>query len=175
MKNLVFLTFFLFSANLKASTYFGVGANVTYQEDASSEPAVRKPWSASIGYKWNQLGLLAEFSWFTTVSGNQSLNLESQNRELLVWVRGSLSELGRSWIPYLGLGSGIYNQKIVTNLNNAGFETQSQVEFVLGAAVGIWKTFLSDFNFNLESRLLLARNRTPNPTLDITFKLGYFF
>lgn len=171
----------LFISNVAFAQWqlFPVGLEARYENGATQDYEYRRFWNFSAAYKSDVLSSLLEYSRSANESGNATSSISRVHQEMVVWGRWHFyhyKEDNYIGSLYGGLGAGVYQDQVKTNLLSDSRTDNSKVKFLSGLTAGGDITIPLYANFDmvaaLELRAFFAGDFDPNPTGSGVFRIG---
>lgn len=127
----------------------------------------------AVGYGFDQYVFILESAQFQEASGNATLRVERTLQDYMLWGQYRAIAWNRL-VPFLGLGAGVYQETVVTNLLGLSTTDKTPNKFLSGVSFG-FGTELPVVWFSLEARVLFGDELDRNPTLGGLARIGLHF
>ncbi|WP_413582627.1 hypothetical protein [Bdellovibrio sp. HCB288] len=153
-----------------------------YEKDAAENWLEQKPQNISFAYRATAWSILFEYSKFNESSGNSTLNIERDHKEMVLWGRWHLWRHGQKNPRFSIFGAGgigTYTEEITTTLASDRLTESTGAKMMGGFAVGADASYQFTKSFgaiaSFEGRALMGQDFDPNPTFGGIVRTGLFF
>jgi hypothetical protein len=152
-----------------------------YEKGSDLEWAERKPLNFAVAVQLKQFDFVMEYASFQQSTGNTTLGIDRDHKEVLAWsrwhfVNKNFSETRVSL--YGGLGVGGYEEEVTTSTPGSSQSDKSGMKWMSGLSAGIEMqvpvTTSLGFVGAIEGRVLTAADFEPNPLGSGVVRLGLF-
>lgn len=147
---------------------------VRYERDSAQQIVNRSPLNFALGARKNATTFLLEYSSFSYKSGNNTLSVERQHREYVLWWKENLMNLELVDF-FAALGVGGYEEKTITRLSSSNATDTTGAQAMGGLSAGVQSLFLKYILVSAEARILAGHNFDPNPQAGFVLRFGVEF
>lgn len=155
---------------------------IRYEKDSSDNFIEQTPQNLSFAYRTTAWSVLFEYSKFTQSSGNATLNIDREHKEMVLWGRWHLWRLTQKQMRvsiYGAGGLGTYSEDITTSLSGSSQKDSTGSKFMGGLAAGADISYDVVKNFGViaaaEGRGLMGQEFDPNPTFGALIRGGLYY
>jgi hypothetical protein len=152
-----------------------------YEKGSDLEWAERKPLNFAVAFQLKKFDFVMEYASFSQSSGNATLGIDRDHKEVLAWGRWHFIDKkfsDKRVSLYGGLGVGGYEEEVTTSTLGSSQSDKSGMKWMSGLSAGIElqlpMTESLGFVGALEGRLLTAPDFEPNPLGSGVVRFGLF-
>lgn len=154
---------------------FPINLELRYERDTSQQMVDRRPLNLAFGVRKGPTTVLFEYSQFSEVTGNATLQLDRSHTEYTFWWKQNMMNFD-FFDFFIAGGAGAYSEKVVTTLAGSGNSTDSTgLQIMGGAAAGVQSLLFKYMLVSFEGRLMAGKNFDPNPQPGAVLRVGVEF
>lgn len=175
---LAFVLMTMIAGDVIASPWVAMSYGFRFERDSEEANLVsRRPFGFLFGHRFQKLTAVAEYTTFSTVTGNSTYSIARRQNLYLLSARLHPFENEEifSWYPYFSGGVGVYNEIIDTTLLGLTDTRDSKLNLVGSVGIGVFGLVVYKIRMGAEFRILAAKDFDPQAMLDLSLRLGYEF
>lgn len=162
--------------------FYPLDFEMRYEKGSDLEWVERKPLNFAVAFQVKQFDFVMEYASFSQSSGNATLSIDRDHKEVLAWGRWHFVDKNYSESRvslYGGLGFGGYEEEVTTSTPGSSQADKGGMKFMSGLSAGVEMQVPftgTSFGFvgAVEGRLLTSADFEPNPLGSGVLRLGLF-
>ncbi|WP_413585356.1 hypothetical protein [Bdellovibrio sp. HCB274] len=162
---------------------YPLALEMRYEKDSAGNWLEQNPQNLSFAYRATTWSVLFEYSTFSESSGNSTLNISREHKEMLLWGRWHLWRHRASkplrMSVYGAGGVGTYTEDIKTTLSGITQNDSTGSKMMGGLAAGADISYDVFYGFGviaaIEGRALMGQEFDPNPTFGGLMRGGFYY
>lgn len=141
------------------------------EKDQAQEFKLQRPSNYAFGLRYDKISAYIESSRFEEVTGQGYYSVERQRKSHLLWGNYDVYQFADTVYFPIGLGLGVYNETVITKVQDIEERNNSEYQWNSGLSVGAELRY-KFVSFKTEAQLIYANNQKPNPTWAAFARLG---